>query len=45
MKEFGVFVEAMRRLYRDGKVDEKKINELRECSKITEDELKYILGA
>ena len=25
MKEFSVFVEAMRRLYRDGEVDEKKI--------------------
>lgn len=45
MKEFSIFVEAMRRLYKDRKVDEKKIVELFECNKITENEKKYILGA
>ena len=45
MREFSIFVEAMRRLYKDGNVDEKKIVELFECGKITENEKKYILGA
>lgn len=45
MKEFSVFVEAMRRLYRDGKVNEKKIVELFESEKITEEEKLYILNA
>ena len=45
MKEFSVFVESMRRLYRDGKVNEKKILELFESKKITEEEKAYILNA
>ena len=45
MKEFSVFVESMRRLYMDGKVDEKKVCELFECGKITEEEKNYILNA
>jgi hypothetical protein len=44
MKEFSVFVEAMRRLYRDGKVDENKIISLFNEGKITEEEKKYILA-
>lgn len=43
MKEFSIFVEAMRRLYRDGKVTENKICELFESRKITENEKSYIL--
>lgn len=45
MKEFSVFVESMRRLYRDGKVDENKIVELFESGKITKEEKLYILNA
>lgn len=45
MKEFSVFVEAMRRLYRDGKVNEEKIVTLYESEKITEEEKCYILNA
>jgi hypothetical protein len=45
MKEFSVFVESMRRLYRDGKVLESKILELFESGKITEEEKLYILNA
>lgn len=44
MKEFSIFVEAMRRLYRDGNVNEEKIVELFEIGKITEEEKKYILA-
>ena len=45
MKTYSVFVESMRRLYRDGKVNEKKIVELFESGKITEEEKLYILNA
>ena len=45
MKEFSVFVESMRRLYRDGKVDKDKIVELFESKKISEEEKTYILNA
>lgn len=45
MKEFSVFVESMRRLYRDGKVGKEKIVELFESDKITEEEKLYILNA
>lgn len=45
MKEFSVFVESMRRLYRDGKVNEEKIVELFESGKITDEEKCYILNA
>jgi hypothetical protein len=45
MKTFSVFVESMRRLYRDGKIDDKKIFELFESKKITEEEKSYILNA
>lgn len=45
MKEFSVFVESMRRLYRDGKVDEEKIIELFQSGKITEEEKWHVLNA
>lgn len=45
MKVFSIFVESMRRLYRDGKVTENKILELFESGKITEEEKSYILNA
>jgi hypothetical protein len=45
VKEFSVFVEAVRRLHRDGKVDKEKIVELFESGKITEEEKLYILNA
>ena len=45
MKTFSVFVESMRRLYRDGKVDVNKIVILFESGKITEEEKSYILNA
>lgn len=37
------FVESLKRLYKDGKVTEKKIVELYESRKITEEEKLYIL--
>lgn len=45
MKTFSVFVESMRRLYRDGKVTKEKICELYESGKIKEEEKSYILNA
>jgi len=45
MKEFSVFVEAMRRLYRDGNVNEEKIILLFNDGKINEEEKLYILNA
>lgn len=45
MKTFSVFVESMRRLYRDGQIGKKKIVELFESKKITEEEKLYILNA
>ena len=45
MKEFSIFVESMRRLYRDGKVDEQKIILLADSGKINEEEKLYILNA
>lgn len=45
MKEFSIFVEAMRRLYRDGNVNEEKIISLFNDGKITEEEKLYILNA
>ena len=45
MKEFSIFVESMRRLYRDMKVSKEKILELFESEKITEEEKSYILNA
>lgn len=45
MKTFSVFVESMRRLYIDAKVNEKKIIELFANGKITEEEKWYILNA
>ena len=45
MKEFSVFVEAMRRLYRDGNVNEEKIISLYNEGKINEEEKSYILNA
>jgi hypothetical protein len=43
--EFSVFVESMRRLYRDEKVSMAKIVELYENKKITDEEKWYILNA
>lgn len=40
-----IFVESIKRLYRDGMVDEKKIIELFDNGKITEAQKEYILGA
>ena len=45
MKEFSIFVESIRRLYRDGKIDEKKVIELFQNGKITEEEKWHILKA
>lgn len=45
MKEFSVFVESMRRLYKDGKVEMNKILELFERKKISEEEKRHILNA
>jgi hypothetical protein len=45
MKEFSIFVESMRRLYIDNKVDTDKIIELFESKKITEEEKWHILNA
>ena len=38
-----IFVESLKRLYKDMKVGEKKIVELFESKKITEEEKNYIL--
>lgn len=38
------FVESMKRLYKNGKVNEKKIVELFESKKITKEEREYILA-
>ena len=43
--EFSVFVESMRRLYKDEKIDINKILELFESKKITDEEKWYILNA
>lgn len=40
-----LFVESIRRLYKDGKIDESKIIELFQNGKITEEEKWYILKA
>lgn len=45
MKTFSIFVESMRRLYRDGQVDKNKIISLFNDGKITEEEKLYILNA
>ena len=45
MKTFSIFVESMRRLYRDGQVDKNKIILLFNDGKITEEEKLYILNA
>lgn len=45
MQTFSVFVESMRRLYRDGKVSVDKVLELFESGKISEDEKWHILNA
>ena len=38
-----LFVESIRRLFKDGKVSKEKVLELCESKKITEEELAYIL--
>lgn len=45
MYTFSVFVESMRRLYKDMKVSKNKIIELFESGKISEEEKLYILNA
>lgn len=45
MKTFSIFVESMRRLYRDGQIGKSKIVTLYESGKITEEEKLYILNA
>ena len=45
MKEFSIFVESMRRLYKDEKVSIDKVLELFESGKISEEEKWYILNA
>lgn len=45
MEGFNQFVESLRRLCKNNMVDKEKVIELFESGKITEDELKYILGA
>lgn len=45
MKEFSVFVESMRRLYKDGKVSVDKVVELFESGKINDEEKWHILNA
>lgn len=45
MKTFSVFVESMRRLYRDGRVVDSKIIDLFNSGKINEEEKSYILNA
>lgn len=44
MKDFSIFVEAMRRLYRDGNINEEKVIFLFDEGKITEEEKNYILA-
>lgn len=39
-----LFVESIKRLYQNGKVDKEKIEELRDACKITEEEKIYILN-
>lgn len=39
-----LFVESIKRLYRDGKIAKVKILELHKGNKITDKELKYILS-
>lgn len=43
MKIFSIFVESIRRLYRNNKITKEKVVELYEGKKITEEELNYIL--
>lgn len=38
------FVESLKRLYADGKLNKEKVVELFESGKITDDEKKFILG-
>lgn len=45
MDVFSMFVESLKRLYQDGKINEKKILEFCENEKITNDEKEYILDA
>lgn len=45
MDVFSMFVESLKRLYQDGKIDEKKILEFSKNEKITNDEKNYILDA
>jgi hypothetical protein len=40
-----VFVESLRRLYRDGKIDADRVNELFQNGKITAEEKQLILNA
>lgn len=40
-----IFVESIKRLYMDGKIDKEKILELKKDSKLTIEETNYILDA
>lgn len=39
-----LFIESVKRLYQDGKIDKKKVIELFQSGKITEEEKLYILN-
>ena len=39
-----IFIECLKRLYKNGKTAEQKIRELFAAGKITQEELDYILG-
>ena len=45
MKTFSVFVESMRRLYRDEQINADRVIQLFESGKISEEEKQYILNA
>lgn len=45
MSQFNQFVESMKRLYANKKIDEQKVIELFQSHKITEEEKWYILKA
>lgn len=45
MNQFNQFIESLKRLYQNEKIDADKINKLYESNKITEQEKSYILNA
>lgn len=40
----GIFIEAIRRLYKDGKISREKVEGLLESKKISPEDMEYILG-